>query len=85
MKDVFVDLLNSLGFILLPLINLLGTMLGKSLQSLVLALPIMWLWNAIIPNLFGLPLVTFLQSWELCLLSSFLFGFDPSSSSSNSS
>ena len=41
--------------------------------SLLLAFPVMWLWNWLMPEIFGLPMVTFLQAWGLMILSGFLF------------
>lgn len=41
--------------------------------SFIMALPLMWLWNWIMPELFHLPQVSFIQSWGLLVLSSFLF------------
>lgn len=37
------------------------------------ALPVMWLWNALMPDLFGLTEISFLQAWGLSILSSLLF------------
>lgn len=37
------------------------------------ALPVMWLWNWLCPELFGLPEVGFCQAWGLLFLSSILF------------
>jgi hypothetical protein len=51
--------------------------------TLLFALPTMWLWNALIPKLFGLPIITFWQSLGLCLLARFLFGTGSSYSSSS--
>ena len=51
--------------------------------ALLLALPTMWLWNGIVPNVFGLPVITFWQSLGMCLLARFLFGTGSSSSSSS--
>jgi hypothetical protein len=42
--------------------------------SALLALPVMWLWNGLVPNLFHGPEVTFCQAWGLQLLASALFG-----------
>jgi len=50
--------------------------------SLLLALPAMWLWNWLMPPIFGLPTVTYWQALGLCLLFRFLFGTGLSSSSS---
>jgi hypothetical protein len=43
-------------------------------QSLFLAWPTMLLWNALLPNIFGLPVISFWQALGLCLLARFLFG-----------
>ena len=41
--------------------------------GLLIALPIMWLWNWLCPVLFGLPVVTFWQAWacSLCFAACF--------------
>lgn len=41
--------------------------------SMLLALPVMWLWNWLMPTLFGLTTVTWLEAWGLNLLCGFLF------------
>lgn len=41
--------------------------------SLVFALPVKWLWNWLMPTLFNLPIITWIQSWGLSLLLSLLF------------
>lgn len=41
--------------------------------AVLYALPVMLLWNWLMPLLFGLPKVTFLQALGLSLLSNFLF------------
>lgn len=41
--------------------------------SALMALPVMWLWNGIVPELFHGPTVSFWQAWGLSLLSSLLF------------
>ena len=41
--------------------------------TLILGLPVMWLWNWIIPELFYLDTITFWQAVGLNLLSSILF------------
>jgi hypothetical protein len=33
----------------------------------------MWLWNALMPQIFNLPAITYWQGWGLILLSSILF------------
>jgi len=56
--------------------GLLGLFLGIVILAgwaFLLALPVMWLWNWIMPILFGLPTLTWVQALGLNLLCSFLF------------
>lgn len=39
----------------------------------VLALPVMWLWNWLMPELFGLATIEWLQAWGLLILCGLLF------------
>lgn len=41
--------------------------------GLILALPVMWLWNWLMPHLFGLTTITWLEAWGLNILCGFLF------------
>lgn len=41
--------------------------------SFLLSLPVMLLWDAVIPAIFGLPEITWLQAWGLSLLCGLLF------------
>lgn len=41
--------------------------------SLILALPIWWLWNNTIPELFGLKEIDWWMAWKISMLTSFLF------------
>jgi len=43
------------------------------LMSLVLSLPVMWLWGWLMPTMFGLKEITLLQAWGLNFLCSLLF------------
>ncbi len=43
------------------------------LLSLILALPVMWLWDWLMPTIFGLPEITLMQAWGLNFLCSLLF------------
>lgn len=36
--------------------------------SLIIALLIKWIWNGIMPDIFGLPEITFWNAYGLCLL-----------------
>lgn len=46
---------------------------GLFLLSLLLAIPVMLLWDWLIPEIFGLKEITLLQAWGLTLLSGLLF------------
>lgn len=41
--------------------------------SLILALPVKWLWNSTMPDLFSLKPIDWWMAWKLALLCSFLF------------
>jgi len=60
-----------------------GSMDGPALRTLVgfivvvclgfvLCGPVMIIWNLIIPAIFGLPYITFLQAWGLIVLVNFI-------------
>jgi high-affinity Fe2+/Pb2+ permease len=49
-----------------------GLVAGVAL-GLVLGLPVMWLWNWLMPAIFGLPIITFWQAVGLLVLSHMLF------------
>ena len=48
--------------------------------SLLMALPTMWLWNWLVPSIFGLREVGLLEAFGLNLLSSMFFSHTTSSS-----
>lgn len=48
---------------------------------LVFTFPVMWLWNWLMPDIFGLQTITFLQAMGLVALSSLLFRSGSGSSS----
>ncbi len=56
-------------------VTILGTISLIFLISLVLALPVMWLWNSTLPELFGFKEITWWTSWKLCMLVSFVTPF----------
>jgi len=45
-----------------------------TVMALVFAAPVMWLWNAVIPDIFHLKPLTLLQALWLSLLCGLLFG-----------
>lgn len=44
--------------------------------SALLALPTMWLWNWLTPDLFDLKTISFLQAWGINILTGTLFRID---------
>jgi len=50
--------------------------------ALLMALPVYYLWNALMPEIFGLTTVTFWQALSISLLSACLFAHRSSTSSS---
>lgn len=50
-----------------------GIVVMAILISALCALPTMWLWNWLMPEIFGLKTINFLQSWGLMILSNILF------------
>jgi len=48
--------------------------------SLLFALPVMWLWDWLMPTIFGLPEITLFQAWGLSALSGLLFKSNNSTS-----
>lgn len=57
--------------------NVLGTIFLAVVLSLtfglLLSLPVMWLWNWLMPTIFGLPTLTWPQSLGLLVLAGCLF------------
>lgn len=62
------------GFIDMKIIGLiLIAIVAGAIIAMILALPVMWLWNDLMPGLFKLPKITFGQALELSLLCYLLF------------
>lgn len=51
--------------------------------GLVAALPVMLLWNAVVPDVFSLPAITYWQAYALYFLCYLLFSHTSSSSKEN--
>ena len=62
------------------LVIIIGAVAVVFILSILLALPVMWLWNYLMPDIFGLKEIGFWQSFCLLLMCGFLF----KSSNSNS-
>ena len=61
----------------------LGTIVASLLLGALLVLPIMWLWNWLVPELFNGPTITFWQSAGLFVLCNILFKSSASYNSKN--
>ena len=57
--------MDKVGIFLVVLVGVLALLVGV---SALLALPVMWLWNALVPDLFHGPVIGYLQAWGLLLL-----------------
>ncbi len=62
-----------LGSIFTVLTLVLGFVSIVFLLSLLFALPVKWLWNGTMPELFGLKEINWWMAWKLSLLCAFLF------------
>ena len=58
------------------ILSVIGLMIS---MSLLFALPVMLLWNWLMPEIFGLTTLTFFQSWGLMMLCALLFNSSSSS------
>ena len=63
------------------LLIILGAVMLVILLALLFALPTMWLWNWLMPKIFGLTTLTFWETFGVMMLCQFMF---KSSSSSKS-
>jgi len=66
--------------ILTIIVGIVGVLAVLFVISLILSLPVMWLWNWLMPELFALKEITLLQAWGLSLLTGLLFKSHTSSS-----
>ena len=56
-----------------PTTQILGVIFVLTLIVMLLALPTMWLWNWLMPEIFGLIEINFWQAWGMNALSGILF------------
>ena len=59
-----------------------GLLFVAAVVALLMALPIMWLWNWLMPHLFGLIQIDFLEALGISFLSQLLFKSNNTSGSS---
>ena len=57
----------------LAVVVFLGFIVLAALLSLLSAVPVFFLWNWLMPAIFGLKIITFWQAWGLCWLFGLLF------------
>jgi len=70
-----------MGTFLAILLAILGGLMLVFAFSFILAVPVMLLWNFVMPDLFGLAVIGYWKAWGLMLLCSLLFKGSSSSSS----
>jgi hypothetical protein len=58
----------------------LAVVIGLAVYAVLAALPVMWLWNWLFPEIFGLQTITFWQALGLLVLCGALFKSSSSSS-----
>jgi len=51
----------------------IGGVIIAAAMALILGFAVMWLWNWLMPPIFGLTTITFWQAWGLVVLSHILF------------
>lgn len=56
------------------IIKFLGYLTLVLIICALFAFPIMWLWNALMPDIFGIKEISWLQAWGLQLLCTMFFG-----------
>ena len=60
----------------------LGVILVVAISGLLLALPVLIVWNLVVPDVFGLPTITFWQALGISMLTRMLFAPSRSGDSS---
>lgn len=60
-----------------------GVLVAVAILALLCSLPVYFLWNWLMPEIFGLKTITWLQALGLCVLGRGLFGSSASSSKSS--
>lgn len=50
----------------------LGAILLYAIIGMIVAFPVMWLWNAVVPDIFHLRRITWSDAWILYMLASIL-------------
>ena len=74
MNNIGTTIMNNIGTTIMAVIGLFaGFILLVFGFSLLLSLPTMWLWNWIMPIVFGLKTITWMQARGVSILSSILF------------
>ena len=59
----------------------IGGFIIAAFMALLFGFVVMWLWNWLMPVIFGLPTITFWQAWGLVVLSHILFKSFPNNKS----
>ena len=59
----------------------IGLLILGAFLALISALPVMWLWNWLVPSIFNLRQIDIFEAWGLCWLCAALFKTSASASS----
>lgn len=66
--------MSKIEFIALWVVTYLLAAAMIAVTSLFIAIPVFFLWNWLMPSIFGIKLITFWQAYGITLLSGLLFG-----------
>ncbi len=68
----FMNMPAPLRFLAIAGFAIVGLLIAAAM-ALLFGLVLMWLWNWLMPEIFGLPAISFWQAWGLVVLSHILF------------
>lgn len=60
--------MNNINDIFLAIFAIIGVVVVAAAIGLLMAFPVMWCWNYVMPHLFGLKTITWGQAWCLNFL-----------------
>ena len=69
-KQNKINYMKNIAFVAGAVVGVVGLIIGL---SALFALPVMWLWNYVVPYQFGMKEIDFLHAWALMVLCGFIF------------
>ena len=73
--------MNNFGNVVLT--SIMTLLIVAVIVGALIAFPIEWLWNGLMPSIFGLHTIDFLQAWGLNILSALLLKSSSTTTSTN--